>query len=48
MKLEVFFNLLKTPTQVLSCEVCESFKNVWFEERQQTTPSGGVLQKRCS
>ena len=43
MKLEVFFNLLKNPTQVLSCEICESFKNVWFEERQQTTPSGGVL-----
>ena len=32
--------LKETPTQVLSCEVCETFKN---EEHLQTTASGGVL-----
>ena len=46
MKLQVFS--LKvfqtgTPTQVLSCEVCETFKNTYFEEHLQTTASGGVL-----
>ena len=33
----------ETPTQVLSCEVCETFKNTYFEEYLQTTASGGVL-----
>ena len=33
----------ETPTQVLSCEVCETFKNAYFEEYLQTTASGGVL-----
>ena len=33
----------ETPTQVLSCEVCETFKNTYFEEHLQTTASGGVL-----
>ena len=32
-----------TPTQVLSCEVCETFKNTYFGEHMQTTASGGVL-----
>ena len=41
MKLQVF--LKETPTQVLSCDVCESFKNTYFEEHLQTTASGGVL-----
>ena len=33
----------ETPTQVLSCEVCETFKNTYFEKHLQTTVSGGVL-----
>ena len=42
--LQVFFK--KTPTQVLSCEVCKTFKNTYFEEHLQMTASGGVLS--CS
>ena len=34
-----------TPTQMLSCEVCETFKNTYFEEHLQTTATGGVLEK---
>ena len=30
---------------MLSCELCETFKNTYFEEYLQTTVSGGVLQK---
>ena len=44
---EAFFNKVAvfkkaTPTQVRSCEVCEAFKNTYFEEHLQTTASGGV------
>ena len=49
----VFFNkvaslqpasfLKETPTQVLSCEVCQTFKNSYFEAYLQTTAYGGVL-----
>ena len=38
--------LKKTPIQVLSCEVCKTFKNkgvTLFWEYLQTTASGGVL-----
>ena len=31
---------------MLSCEVCKTFKNTYFEEYLQTTASGGVLQKK--
>ena len=40
-RLQIFSN--ETPTQVLSCEVCKTFKNTYFEEYLQTTASGGVL-----
>ena len=51
MKLQAFslhvFNtndtIKETLTQMLSCEVCETFKNTYFEEYLQTTASGGVL-----
>ena len=33
----------KTPTQGLSCEVCETFKSTYFQEHLQTTASGGAL-----
>ena len=33
----------ETPTQVISCEVYETFKNTYFEEHLQTAASGGVL-----
>ena len=29
--------LKKTPTEVFSCEICEIFKNTYFEERLWTT-----------
>ena len=29
----------KSPTEVLSCEFCESFKVTYFEEHQQTATS---------
>ena len=29
----------ETPTQVFSCEICETFKNNYFEEHLQTTAS---------
>ena len=31
--------------QALSCEVCETFKNTYFEEHLQMTASGGVYEK---
>ena len=31
--------LKKTLTQVLSCEICETFKNTYFEEHLQMTAS---------
>ena len=46
MKLQAFslqVFLTKNPTQVLSYEVCETFKNTYFEEYLQTTASGSVL-----
>ena len=46
MKLQAFslqVFLKETPTQVLSCEVCKTFKITYFEEHLQTTASGGVL-----
>ena len=32
--------LKKTPTQVFSCRICETFKNIYFVEHLQTTASG--------
>ena len=29
----------ETPTQVISCEICKIFKNVYFEEYLRTTAS---------
>ena len=46
MKLQAFsLQVFKkdTPTQMLSCEVCETFKNTYAEVYLQTTASGGVL-----
>ena len=46
MKLQAFSLQVfqkETPTQVLSCEVCKTFKDTYFEEYLQTTTSGGVL-----
>ena len=43
MKLQAFSLQVfqkETPTQVLSCEVCKTFKNAYFEEYLQTTGSG--------
>ena len=31
--------LIKSPTQVFSCEICEIFKNIYFEEHLQTNAS---------
>ena len=33
----------ETPAQVLSCKVCETFKNICFEEHLQTIASGAVV-----
>ena len=41
LSLQIFSK--ETPTQVLSCEVWETFKNTYFEENMQATPFGGVL-----
>ena len=46
IKLQAFS--LKTPTQVLSCEVWVTFRNTYFEEHLQATASGGILWKSCS
>ena len=35
--------LKRDSTQLLSCEVCETFKKTYFEEHLQTTASGDVL-----
>ena len=46
MKLQAFSLQIfskETPTQMLSWEVCKTFKNSYFEEYLQTTASGGVL-----
>ena len=32
----------ETPTQVFSCEYCEIFKNIDFEEHQQTAVFSGL------
>ena len=39
----------KTPTQVFSCEMCKTFKNVYTEEHLRTTASDYYLflQFRC-
>ena len=48
MKLQAF-NLQvfkkETPTKVLSCEVCETFKNTYFEEHLRTAASENVFMK---
>ena len=46
MKLQAFnlqVFLKETPTQVSSWEVCENFKNTYFEGYLQTTASRGIL-----
>ena len=46
MKLQAFSPQVfekETPAQALSSEVCETFKNAYFEEHLQMTVSGGVL-----
>ena len=45
MKLQAFrLQVFKKgiPPQVFSCEVCETFKNTYFEAYLHTTASGGV------
>ena len=39
--LESFFkkNTAHTPTQMFTCEMCEIFKNTYFEEHSWTTAS---------
>ena len=37
--------LKETPTQVLPCEVCETFKNIYFEEHLRTAASENVVMK---
>ena len=34
---ESHFLKKETPTQVFSCEICEIFKNAYFEEHLRTT-----------
>ena len=46
LSLQVFEK--ETPAQVLSCEVCETSKNTYFEEHLQAIASGGFLWKSCS
>ena len=36
----------KTPAQMLSCEICETFKNTYFEEHLWTTASTSQVQQR--
>ena len=43
IKLQAFSQPKETPTQVLSCEVSKTFKNVYFEEHLQMTASAGAL-----
>ena len=46
MKLQAFSLQVfrkETPTQVLSCEVCKTFKNTYFEKYLQRTASEGIL-----
>ena len=38
----------ETPTQVLSCEICEIFKNTCYEEQLQTTVSESLQLSVCS
>ena len=48
MKLQAFSQHVfqkETPTQVRSCEVCETFKKTDFEDYLQTAGSVGVLLK---
>ena len=48
MKLQAFnlrAYLKETPTQVLCCEVCETFKNTYFEEHLGTAASKNVFMK---
>ena len=33
----IFFYEKENPTQVFSCEICEIFKNIYFEEHLRTT-----------
>ena len=36
----------ETPTQVFSCEICETFTNTYFEEHLRTTASGQLRSVR--
>ena len=38
----------KTPTQVFSCETCQYFKNIYFQEYLSTTTSLGHYRKKYS
>ena len=37
------WTLIKTPTQVFSCEICGIFKNIYFEEHLQKTAYNFVM-----
>ena len=36
----------ETPKQVFSCEICENFKNTYFEEQQRTSASRVIISIR--
>ena len=42
-----FYEVFKkeTPTRLLSCEVCETFKNTYFEENLRRAASENVFMK---
>ena len=43
--LEAYNCIKDTRTQVLSCEYCEIFKNIYFEEYMQTAVSVLLIKK---
>ena len=40
--------LKKTQAQIFSSEICESFRNAYFEEHLRTTAPEEALSWRCS
>ena len=38
----------ETPTQVFFYEICEIFKNIYFEEHLQTTASSRIVLKNVT
>ena len=42
--LKAYNFIKKTPTQVLSCEICQIFRNTYFEEHLGTTASANAYK----